>query len=293
MEKGKNLSSRLKYTKNKKPKFAQTTIFIILAIVIVLAIAIATYFSYLSTRESSDREFFASTQIKPSLNNLEISMIDCSEDISKDSLNLIALQGGYYKKPSTSLDLGGIFIPYYYDENTIKYPSKQEVELELASYTNDKITNCLKNINQQGFKLSFKESNTNVEIKEKQVNFQINLPVTITKDNHNIEYKFSDHLVTINSELNAILEIAELYTNSHSINPELYCVTCISELAEENDLYFTLVPINELTNLVIISESHTSPDQYSFEFLNRYTGDEQSPPLIIEDTEIVPPPPSG
>ena len=291
MEKRKNLNPRLKYTKSKKPKFAQTTIFIILAIVIVLSIAIAIYFSYLNIKETSDREFFASNQIKPSLNSLEFSMIDCSKDISQDSLDIIALQGGYYNKPTNYINLGEIFIPFYYTDGNIDYPSKQEVELELENYIDDKFTNCLNNINQQGFQLSFSKSNTNVEIKKANVEFQINLPITISKDNHNIDYQFIDHPITINSELLAILEIAEFYTKSHSEDPELYCITCVAELAEKNNLFFDLIPINEQTNLVIISESHTSSEPYSFEFLNKYTGNEQSPPLDFEDNTEVPPTP--
>ena len=292
MEKRKNLKPSSKYNKRIKPKFAQTTIFIILAIVIVLSIAIASYFSYINNQKTLDRNFFASNEIKPSLNSLEFSMIDCSEDVSKDSLDLIALQGGYYNKPSNYINLGEIFIPYYYDENTIEYPSKQEVELELAKYIDDKFTTCIKNINQQGFQLSYENSNTIVLIKQKSVEFQINLQITITKENHNINYEFIDHPITISSELQAILELAEFYTKSHLENPELYCISCVSDLAEKNDLLFDLIPITELTNLIVISESHTSPETYSFEFLNKYTGNEQSPPLTVVDNTIAPDPPS-
>jgi len=226
MKKRKNPSS--------KSKYAQTTIFIILAIIIVLLIAIASYFAYLNKQGDLDRKFFSSTQIKPSLNSLELSILDCNEDISIQALNLIALQGGYYNKPSSQyLELGNIFIPYYYNQKTINYPSKQQVELELSNYVDDKLTNCINNINRQGFELIYKKPITTTSIKQDNVEFNTNLRITITKDNHNIDYQLSDHLISITSELSSILELAEFYTLSHSEDSEMYCITCISDMADK------------------------------------------------------------
>ena len=91
----------------------------------------------------------------------------------------------------------------------------------------------------------------------------------------------NEHPITINSELNAILGVADFITESHKQDPAMYCISCVGQLAEANDLYVDIINFRENEMLIIISENHTSSEPYSFEFLNKYTGNEVSPLTAI------------
>lgn len=260
----------------RNSKVGQTTIFVILAVFVVVIIGL-----YYKT--NLDKEFFERNDIKSDLNQIQSLILECGEEVSKNALETIGLQGGYYNKPEKNFDLEGIFIPYYYYEGEIVYPSKQDVEKELGNYINDNIGNCLGKISLNNFELNFKKPKTEVFIQDNKIDFEIGLLIRISKDRHKTTFEFKDYPISIDSELDSVLDLAEYYTESHKDDSSMYCIDCISEIAEENDLYFDLIPITDVLSLIIISENHTSSESYSFEFLNKYTGNEPAIDLIIED----------
>jgi len=250
-------------------KRGQISVFIIIAVIIVAATGIG-FFVY---QNQVDNEYFSSSEIKPQYDKLINSIIACQETTASESLEIIGLQGGYYKQPEKNVELEGVFIPYYYFDGIIDYPNKTDVENNIASYVNDNLRECIMNINSD-FNLKFNAIETEVIIRNKNLDFSSDVNIKISKDGKNTFFELKNHPVTISSELEAILELAYYFTDSHEENPELYCIDCVADMAEENDLYFDLIPINEIVSLIIISENHTSSEPYSFEFLNKYTGDE-------------------
>ncbi|MBT4165497.1 hypothetical protein HOE04_00475 [archaeon] len=270
-------------------KRGQVAIFIILALVVIGATAGIIYVKTSDKTSKQDREFFASLENKPSLNSIQSSIIDCSEETSKQALDTIAIQGGYYTKPENSLELSTSFIPYYYNQGTITQPSKTKIESELSSYINENLKECINQININDFKINQKSPETTTTINKENIQFTIDSPITIEKQDHKIIYELEDSPVTINSELNSIIELAEYITQSHNQDPAMYCISCVADMAEENDLYLDLIPMADQTSLLIISENHTSSEPYSFAFLNKYTGDEKSPDFTAGNQGNIPP----
>ncbi len=266
----------------QKSKRSQTTIFIIIAIVIITGIAGTTYFIN-ENKKTASKEFFSSSEVQPSLKNIQTQILDCSEETSKKALEKIGIQGGYFNKPKYYFDMKNNFIPYYYYEGQILNPSKLTIEKELESYVNKNLDKCLET-NYQNFEISFRKPKTKTTIKEKEVNFLINLPVKIEKDDYDITFELKEHPTIINSELNGILELSSFITETHKENPAMYCVSCVGKLAEEDNLYVDILKFRNNEMLVIISENHTSSDPYSFEFLNKYTGKEVSPLTFLNET---------
>mgnify|MGYP001562129759 CR=1 FL=1 len=263
-------------------KASQTTIFIILAILIAGAITGGVYFIN-ENKKAVSREFFSSSDVQPVLKNIQTKILDCSEETSKKSLEKIGVQGGYYNKPKYYFDMKSNFIPYYYYEGQILMPSKSTIENELSSYVNKNLEKCLET-NYQNFEITFKKPKTKTTIREKEVNFLINLPIKIEKDNYDVTFELKEHPVAISSELDAILGVANFITETHREDPAMYCVSCVGQLAEEDDLYVDILKFRNNEMLVIISENHTASEPYSFEFLNKYTGKEASPLTILNET---------
>ena len=67
-------------------------------------------------------------------------------------------------------------------------------------------------------------------------------------------------------------------TESHEVNSAMYCISCVSDMAKEKDVYVNFNH-NGLNTLVTISENVTSSEPYYFRFVNKYTGDEEFPSL--------------
>ena len=260
---------------------SQATVFIIIAIVIIGAVAGSVYIINENKKAEASRDFFSRSDVKPSLEIIESRILDCSKEIPRNSLDKIGIQGGYFKKPANKpeyyFDLGWAFIPYYYYQGLFLMPNKQTIENQLSLYVNENLGDCLKKINYENFELSFRTPRTISSIKEKEVSFLIALPVKIKKDSHSIILELKEHPITINSELNAILNIANFITETHKQDPAMYCVSCVGQLADEDNLYVDIIKFRENEMLVVISENHTYSEPYSFEFLNKYKGDEVSP----------------
>jgi hypothetical protein len=257
-------------TNHNSTKKAQITIFIIIGISIVLIAGIAIYMSKVKMESDLSKKFFAQENIKPELNNVQDSIINCMETVSFNSLETIGIQGGFYKRPSTSLITGPSFIPYYYDSGAIFMPSKNQVSEELESYFNENIGFCLQEVVLGEFTLDYPNPKTTVIIEKSKVIFNINIPITIEREGHKTKFETKKHQITQNSKLFEILEIANFITESHKDDPNLLCLNCIAEMALERDVYVDMLEFNPTTTQIIIIENKTGEEPYIFEFLNKY-----------------------
>jgi len=250
---------------------AQTSVFIIVA-VIVVAVIIGVYYLNQGKTQSNIQKVFSSLGITAQASVIESSILNCVEEVSEDSLTVIGIQGGYYNNPGNSFDLGWAFIPYYYDKGDFLMPKTETIEKELSDYVKDNLGICLENIETEEFEMKFKDSKTTSNIKENKVEFEIDLTITMTKGDLSSEFELENHPITVNSKLFEILEVATYITDSHREDPEMICINCVADMAEIRDLYIDMVDFGaeESTTLNIISENVSSGETYIFEFLNRY-----------------------
>ncbi len=248
-------------------KRGQTTIFIILAIVIVIGI-IAVYY----LQQPKTDKFFGMPENKIKVDNAKNLIQVCFEDSISNGLETIGFQGGYYEKPNLAYENKTIlpgFLPYYYHQGQILHPSKSVVESELGKAVDAELENC-KNIDQTNLDvtLSFKTPKTKASIKENEILFNINYPVII-----NLEEKsttiFKHHQITRNSALNNILELANFMTESRAENPRFDCISCIAEKAESSNLYVDVYNFDSTTTIVGIYENYTL-DEQALVFLNKF-----------------------
>jgi hypothetical protein len=263
-------------------KRGQVTIFIIIAIFIVVAVISLIFLVKTKSSSELDKEFFSQANIKPSLQNIQSFILDCLDETSKDALDVIGVQGGYYTKPEKAYDLQWVFIPYYYHRGEFLMPSKQKIESELNNYIDDQLGDCIANGDFNDFRLDYSSSRTRSMIKPGEVLFEIDMPVQINKEDNVVTLELGDYPVSRNSSLYEILEVAEYITNSHKRDPELYCISCVGEMAEERDLFVDIMRFTEDSMMTVISENHTSSEKYSFVFLNKYTGSEESPEIVVD-----------
>ncbi len=264
--KSSNSSLYLDISKKILPKYknSQTTIFIILAILIAGTISGVVYF-----QQTKNQEFFELSENKAKLDNAKNLVGVCIEDSISRSLDTVGFQGGYYEKPKYNYQDEALnnFLTYYYYQGKILNPSKITIEKELEKAVNIELIKC-KNIDTTGFKLEFKSPKTKVSIKEKELLFNINYPITINVDEKSTTI-LRDYQIKRISGLNDILETANFMTESRKESPELDCISCLAEITDEKNIYIEIYNFDETTTLTGIYENYTL-DQQTLMFLNKF-----------------------
>jgi hypothetical protein len=255
-----------------RSKRSQVTILIILAIVVIVGVAV-----YLSLSNQSStinlQSAFSKLNIDSQVGVVESSIINCLELTAKDADDLIGIQGGYYKDPGRSVDLGFSFIPYYYDQGTILQPTTDTIQNQLNLYIEENLGECIDSLNFEGFSIKHDSTESDSIIKNKEINFKIGLSMNIQKDDSTTDFSIKNHPLTIKSPLGDVIEIATYITESHKEDSELICISCVSDLAEEKNLFVDLTDFDQEipTTLVVITEVREGSTPYIFEFLNRYS----------------------
>ena len=116
-------------------KKGQVTIFIIIAIVILVAIVL-----FFILRDSSNSEIPQT----PETQALITAMDYCIESVGGEALEIITGNGGYVEPPfEESLDSFSGLIPYYYLNSQIKIPELSQVEREISSQIESEISLCI------------------------------------------------------------------------------------------------------------------------------------------------------
>lgn len=254
-----------------KKRKAQITVFIIVGVIIVALVIGAVYIGKTKIESDLAEKYFSQEGIKPQLNNIQESILNCIDITTEDSLIIIGIQGGYYNEPPEFFDLGWAFIPYYYNQGAFLMPSKEKISTELESYVNENLKYCLDEINVGDFTLDYNTPKTSANIKETLVSFTIDSSITIEREGNKIKFETKKHPSEQPSKLSEIIEIASYITDSHKEDPDMICINCVAEMARERDVYVDMLDFDETTTQIIISENKTSEEPYIFEFLNKYT----------------------
>ncbi len=263
-----DMKKRVGFLTQKKSCKSQTTIFIIIAALIIFGITIFFIFRNYSQKEELD--YIKKYGEKPSIDSIQDFILDCHKETSKKALEIIGIQGGYYNKPEYYFNMSWAFIPYYYYEGDLLMPSKEAIEKELSYYIDDKIISCITRIKFPSFRIGYKQPSTKTTIKETAVVFSTNQKFEIEHENSVVNFELGKYPLTLNSSLNEIVEISDYITNSHKENPDLMCINCIAELAKEKNIYVDFISIDEDTTLVMLIENRTMETPYIFEFMNKY-----------------------
>ncbi|MFW6283736.1 MAG: hypothetical protein ACOC1P_06850, partial [Minisyncoccales bacterium] len=195
-------------------KKAQTTIFIIIGIIIVVAIGI---FFIL---QGGIRESGLSSEFEPVYNTL----LSCIEQDTETGLNILGSQGGYIYLPdfeqgskympfSSQLNFLGNPIPYWYyvSGNNIEkeqVPSKEDMEEDLERYIEENIKKCdYDSYYQQGYEIEQGNPKADVLIKDREVEVILDMDLGIAKSEDSVFV--DEHSVLLDSNLGKLYDSAK------------------------------------------------------------------------------------
>lgn len=249
---------------NKK---GQLTVFIIIGIVILLIVSLLIYVKNIETEkkvEETKKIYEIPEEIKP----IKVYMQSCAEDISKEALEYIGSQGGYYYIPD-GLAYEEIGTALFF-ANSAKLPYITTIQNELSAYINDFLFLCLRYMENPGFEMDIGETNTITSINEDGVSFNIDTKIILSKEGN--KYDLGQIYINLKPvRLKTIYEVILKIIDEHIKNPSSICLGCITDLAEKNNLKITINNFEENIVLYTIEDynSNVGSLPYIFRFLVR------------------------
>lgn len=202
---------------NKK---GQVTIFIILAIVLIVGVGF-----FFALRDSIGTKTAVSKNIEP----MYASFLDCLKEETSVGISVLSSQGGRINLPefeagstyapfSNMLDFMGNPIPYWYHVSgngkvIESVPLKTDMEKELSGFIESKISKCgFEKYYNQGFEIYMGEARVDVEIKDKSVDVNLDMGLAITFNEETAVV--NTHSVSVDSHLGTLYDSAKkVYDN--------------------------------------------------------------------------------
>jgi len=196
-------------------KKGQVTIFIIIAILIVVAII-----AYFIVKEV----VMSGVEVPKELAPVYDYFISCIDDSTKRAAVLMANQGGYLELPefepgsdympfSSHLDFLGYSVPYWYYVSRNGIAKAQVIELDameqqLEEYLKERISECdFSEYEEKGFVVETEEAEVKIDIKDTKINVEVDMPLTMTFGE--ITSRQTIHKVSVSSRLGRFHEIAK------------------------------------------------------------------------------------
>ena len=243
-------------------KKGQLTIFVMMAIVIV--IVIVGYFVM-------NRGFNFENSVPQEVSPLYNAVMDCVSDITEDSIYEIGGAGGYFDLPEK---VNTFSIPYYFYDNEDLSPSLKVVEGEIAKYVEQMLFFCVEEVyfDLPEYEVEGGEINVGVDIrKDDKVYFSIDYPFNVVKGDTSYFFKESIkrvYDVRLHSLHGFIVDIM----NWQEEEPRAICINCIYNRADELGMVVDMWDFssNDVTFVIYDNQSVVKGTEYIFFFVNKY-----------------------
>jgi hypothetical protein len=197
-------------------KRAQLTLFVIVAIIIV--VGIAGYF--IISNQTNLLERSAPAHIQPIQTNIE----NCLEESVEESLFLIGLQGGKTNVSSNYLETTNSKVLFAFKQTQKTFLTKQQLEQEISSYVKNKIGSCLSEIktNYPTYEITTSEIKPTTKIEDKKVLISLSVPIIVSREDSSYkldkDYKIEQKLRLGNLHILTTEIIEQLAEDSSSID---------------------------------------------------------------------------
>jgi len=233
--------------KNKLKRSGQISIFIIIAIIVVVLIGIIA----LVKQEN----------LNPGYSNDESYnyISGCLEQTGEHALGYIGDMGGYYYIPEKSTDYG---TPYYFYDNKNIIPTLKNVENEISKFVNLRGSLCGYIENTQYKVISRGNVTTKTKIYDDKVEMNIKYPITVEKGDKKMSYQ--NFNIVIPGRVGILYNASKEYIEEQTQNPGGICISCINDLANKYNIKFITYNYDNSTIIFNIYDNNTKINNQSF-----------------------------
>jgi hypothetical protein len=242
----------------KSNKKAQVTLFIIIAIILV--VGIAGFFIYKNQTKNQ-----VNTDVQAIYNHVQ----DCVDESLISGLALIGLQGGYIIPPeSISVVDGNIIADWFYLENDTS-PTIEEISQELSFWSEISVFSCVNFSQFSGFEITEEDPSAQASIEQEKVTLNLRYPLTIKKGDktYNLEKPYKAEQPV---RLGKIYDFNQGIVYRTILEPD-YIDT--DYLLSEDDFNVTVVPYdNSLVYIItdLSDKNKIDGDYYTFMFASEF-----------------------
>jgi hypothetical protein len=196
-----------------KNRRGQVTIFVIIAIVLV--VAFASFYFY--------RDIVKDVDIPLNIEPIKTNFMSCLELNVRSGVDILGGTGGYinlpefepgsrYQPTSSQLTFNGVEIPYWFYMNGAniekrRVPTIEFMEAELESFVEEKIVDCyFDNFRDEGFVIEIGNPDASVKISNDFVDVDLDMDFSVQRDFES--FALSSHELRIDSNLGYLFEEA-------------------------------------------------------------------------------------
>lgn len=217
----------------------QITIFVVLGIAIIAAVAIGYYMISSTEISASESEAKALSQLPSDVAEVRKSISECVQYTLEDAIAQAGMFGGFTEPKQDALFTGNDFVNYASISKVKKLPSLKEVKTNIASYMNTYIPDCIDTENEK-FKITLPEPKTSIDISSRKVLAEVDYKVVL---------KSGDSTFTLSEPFMAespvrfldIYNAADKIAGKAAESPEQINVDYLLTLGEEVDV----IPFDE------------------------------------------------
>ncbi len=219
-------------------KSGQVTIFIIMAIFIVVAVALF----FLIESDALD------SVIDSDAGRVSAFIQDCADEVSLDAVYSVGIRGGYSDSPEGSISYG---IPLYREQGIMATPGTENIEKEIAIEFNERLTSCIDNFSSfPDLNITQQQADSVAEVHDEEIVFSVKYPMTVEKGGkRDMLEDFGEIYVSL--PMGSMYKVASEIARTEGVNN--ICMTCLAELAENNDFKIDVLDYDEETVFFIIS----------------------------------------
>ena len=253
-----------------KKKRAQITIFIIIA-VLILIIGVSIFLIKQPPKQKN---------IPANIQPINSYVQECIDETAIQAVFYISERGGYYNVPEKTIDK---LTPYYLYEEENYMPSKEKIQEQLSLYVNEKLNDCINDFTDFiDFEIQQDEIKTTTEIKASQVLFNINYPLKISRQGevNNLE----DFTTTVPIRLGIVYEAIDKIMQEQIKDTSALDPNNIYEVSIQNDINVKMIGFIEDSVIFVTTDKNSKIDNqdFIFVFANKYV---PTNPLEIQSQE--------
>ena len=260
-------------------KRGQSTIFIIVGIVVFLIVILGIVFrgEIASTVGLSERISYPS-EIQEVVDHIQ----DCVDSSAEEAVVNSGFRGGYYDLPQVSFYDNDLIVPYFYYNGYNYLPSNEEYANELEEYVEFLVMSCIYLDSFSGLEISVDEMTVDVEFLE-SVEFVVDYPLIINiEDIEDSEYGVYDSYdSTVDVDLMQIHDVVSEIVAYDTQNPEETDLEFLLNLGLSNVKY---TPYEDGSYVYILEDNtaFNGEEVYTFMFATYVPVPEEYEDLDVE-----------
>ncbi len=237
----------------KEGKSGQVSIFIVIAVIIVIGFLVFFYIRGQVEKEKLAPGVEKAVALTPTA--VKNYVQSCLDKASKDSVLIVNQQGGYYIAEGIEelfftpvyFPEITILVPIYYTNGKTFVPSKETVQNEISLLIKDRLTKCVDNFSsfkEQGMQIEEGEKKIAVNLAGENINVNMDYPLIVTVGE--TTQAVNDYSTGFKTKILDRLIAASEYIEAQKQVPDSLRMKHIMDISVAHDVNFEILSVEDL-----------------------------------------------